>query len=106
MEPPRAEARPRHFSVHGQEITDPYAWLKAENWQDGPQGPHGPARGYRRLPEGENAFAEAALAGTADLRRQLVGEMRGHPGGRERRPGARRSVRLQTPAIARAGSTR
>ncbi|PJI51735.1 hypothetical protein CTI14_54535, partial [Methylobacterium radiotolerans] len=30
---PVAEARPRRFSVHGQEIIDDYAWLKAENWQ-------------------------------------------------------------------------
>ena len=30
---PVAEARPRRFSVHGQEITDDYAWLKAVNWQ-------------------------------------------------------------------------
>ncbi|WP_267356254.1 MULTISPECIES: S9 family peptidase [unclassified Methylobacterium] len=74
---PIAEARPRRFSVHGQEITDPYAWLKAENWQTVLKDPAALPEDIAAYLKAENAFAESALAGTVDLRRQLVAEMRG-----------------------------
>ena len=75
--PPIAEARPRRFSVHGQEITDPYAWLKAENWQTVLKDPAALPEDIAAYLKAENAFAESTLAGTADLRKQLVAEMRG-----------------------------
>ncbi|MBE7247602.1 MAG: S9 family peptidase, partial [Actinomycetospora chiangmaiensis] len=77
MDAPVAEVRPRRFSVHGQEITDPYAWLKAETWQTVLKDPAALPADIAAYLKAENAFSEAALAGTADLRRQLVAEMRG-----------------------------
>ncbi|RUP20015.1 S9 family peptidase [Methylobacterium sp.] len=74
---PVAEARPRRFSVHGQEIIDDYAWLKAENWQTVLKDPAALPDDIAAYLKAENAFAEAALAGSAELRRQLVAEMRG-----------------------------
>ena len=74
---PLAEVRPRRFSVHGQEITDDYAWLKAENWQAVLKDPAALPEDIAAYLKAENAFSESALAGTADLRRRLVAEMRG-----------------------------
>ena len=92
---PVAEVRPRRFSVHGQEITDPYAWLKAENWQTVLKDPAALPDDIAAYLKAENAFAERALEGDrgaapAAGRR----DARADPGGRERRPGARRAVRL------------
>ena len=74
---PVAEIRPRRFSVHGEAITDPYAWLKAENWQTVLKDPAALPADIAAYLRAENAYAEAALAGTAALRRRLVAEMRG-----------------------------
>ncbi|WP_419830913.1 S9 family peptidase [Methylobacterium sp.] len=74
---PVAEIRPRRFSVHGREIVDDYAWLKAENWQAVLKDPAALPDDIAAYLKAENAFAEAALAGAADLRKNLVSEMRG-----------------------------
>ncbi len=74
---PVAEIRPRHFSVHGQAITDPYAWLKAENWQTVLKDPAALPADIAAYLRAENAYADAALAETAALRQRLVAEMRG-----------------------------
>ena len=74
---PAAPVRPHAYTVHGRALTDDYAWLKAENWQEVLKDP-------ARLPDdiaahlrAENAYAEAALADDAALRKTLVAEMRG-----------------------------
>ena len=74
--PPTAEKRPRTFSVHGVALTDDYAWLKDENWQQVLRDPSVLAADIRRHLEAENAYSEAALAGTQSLQKQLVNEMR------------------------------
>jgi oligopeptidase B len=74
---PVAEPRPRRFSVHGREIVDDYAWLKAENWQAVLKDPAALPDDIAAYLKEENAYAEAALAGSADLRKLLVSEMRG-----------------------------
>ncbi|MCJ2141869.1 S9 family peptidase [Methylobacterium sp. E-066] len=74
---PVAEIRPRRFSVHGREIVDDYAWLKAENWQAVLKDPAALPDDIAAYLKAENAYAEAALAGAADLRKALVSEMRG-----------------------------
>ncbi|AYO84091.1 S9 family peptidase [Methylobacterium brachiatum] len=76
-EAPVAEPRPRRFSVHGREIVDDYAWLKAENWQAVLKDPAALPEDIAAYLKAENAYAEAALAGSADLRKALVSEMRG-----------------------------
>ncbi|MDP4021429.1 S9 family peptidase [Methylobacterium sp. NEAU 140] len=74
---PVAEARPTHVTVHGRTLTDPYAWLKAENWQAVLKDPAALPADIAAYLKAENAYADAALAQTVDLRRTLVAEMRG-----------------------------
>ncbi len=77
IEPPRAEARPHETRHHDRVRQDPYAWLRAENWQEVM---HEPARldpAIRRHLEAENAWTAHLMAGTEDLQAQLFEEMRG-----------------------------
>uniref|UniRef100_UPI00261D2FA0 S9 family peptidase n=1 Tax=uncultured Methylobacterium sp. TaxID=157278 RepID=UPI00261D2FA0 len=74
---PVAPARPAPFTVHGRTIADDYAWLKAANWKEVLKDPAALSAEIRTYLEQENAYAEAALAGTGSLRETLVAEMRG-----------------------------
>jgi oligopeptidase B len=74
---PVAEARPHRFEVHGQAVIDDYAWLKAANWQEVLKDPAKLPADIRAHLERENAYTEAALEGTGELRERLVAEMRG-----------------------------
>lgn len=64
-------------SFHGQTLSDPYAWLRAENWREVMRDPALLAPDIREWLEAENAAAEAWLEPHAELRRQLVAEIRG-----------------------------
>ena len=71
-------SHPAHISsFHGETLTDPYAWLRAENWRDVMREPQLLAPDIRAWLEAENTHAEAWFAPHADLRKQLVREMRG-----------------------------
>ena len=74
---PQAPRRPHSFVVHGRTLSDDYAWLKAENWQDVLKDPAALPAEIGDYLRSENAYAEAALAGAASLRKTLVAEMRG-----------------------------
>lgn len=74
---PVAEARPQAFTVHERTITDDYAWLKAENWRAVLKDPAALPGDIGEYLRAENAYAEAALAPVAALRKTLVAEMRG-----------------------------
>ncbi|MEN3237587.1 S9 family peptidase [Methylobacterium ajmalii] len=74
---PVAPVRPVTVTVHGRAVTDPYAWLKAENWKDVLKDPSALPAEIRDLLVAENAYADAALSGTTALRETLVAEMRG-----------------------------
>jgi oligopeptidase B len=63
--PPRAEQRPHTIALHGDQIPDEYAWLQQK---------HDPA--VLAYLEAENAYAEAAMADTAELRERLFAELR------------------------------
>ncbi|MCJ2012073.1 S9 family peptidase [Methylobacterium sp. J-076] len=76
-EAPVAEVRPTQVTVHGRTVPDDYAWLKAANWQAVLKDPAALPEDIAAYLRAENAYTDAALAGTADLRRRLVGEMRG-----------------------------
>ena len=76
VSPPRAERRAIEISAHGASWTDEYAWLRAENWQEALRDPAALAPDIRALLEKENAYADAALAPTANLQKTLVAEMR------------------------------
>lgn len=74
---PASTHAPLVRSFHGQTLSDPYAWLRAENWREVMRDPALLAPDIRAWLEAENAAAEAWLAPHAELRRQLVAEMRG-----------------------------
>ncbi|GJE07716.1 MULTISPECIES: S9 family peptidase [Methylobacterium] len=74
---PRAAVRPRETTVHGRTLSDPYAWLKDPNWREVLKDPAALDPEIAAHLKAENAYAEAGLAGTADLRTRLVAEMRG-----------------------------
>ena len=74
--PPRADVRPSPRSAHGIAWTDEYAWVRAENWREVLSDPGRLPSEIRALLEAENAYADALLAPTAELQKELVREMR------------------------------
>jgi oligopeptidase B len=74
--PPAAQRKP-HFSVlHGVELVDEYAWLRADNWQEVMREPAALAPEIRAHLEAENAYTTAMLADTASLQDTLYAEMK------------------------------
>jgi oligopeptidase B len=74
---PVAPVEARETVVHGTTIRDDYAWLKAENWREVLKDPAALPERIRTQLEAENAYTEAVLDGTQELRERLVAEMRG-----------------------------
>jgi oligopeptidase B len=74
---PLADRRPQSFTLHGTTLTDDYAWLKADNWQEVLHDPSVLPADIRAYLDAENAYTESVLGGTNSLQRHLVGEMRG-----------------------------
>ena len=64
-------------TFHGQTLSDPHAWLRAENWREVMRDPALLDPAIRRWLETENEAADAWLDQHAALRRDLVKEMRG-----------------------------
>ena len=77
LTPPVAPRRPHSFTTHGITITDDYAWLKDENWQEVLRDPSILNADIRKLLEAENAYTESLLGHTESLQKRLVKEMRG-----------------------------
>jgi oligopeptidase B len=77
IDPPRAEKRQHADSHHGITRIDHYAWLRADNWQDVMHDPSVLPQDIRLHLEAENAYTEAALAGTKELQDHLFEEMKG-----------------------------
>lgn len=74
---PVAPRRPHSFTHHGITVTDDYAWLKDENWQEVLRDPSVLKPDIRAYLEAENAYADTVLGHTAGLQQKLVAEMRG-----------------------------
>ncbi|NJM35507.1 MAG: S9 family peptidase, partial [Rhodomicrobium sp.] len=74
---PIAEKHASPTAHHGIERDDPYAWLRAANWQEVMRDPSALAAGIRDYLLAENAYTEALLAGTASLQETLFQEMKG-----------------------------
>ena len=74
--PPRAEVRPTRLSAHGFAWADDYAWIRADNWREVLRDPSELPRDIRALLEAENAYADALLAPTLALQKELKREMR------------------------------
>lgn len=77
MKPPCAEKRPVVTTIHGVDLVDDYAWLRADNWQDVLRDPDLLDPAIRSHLEAENAFCDAFMADTVGLQEALVAEMRG-----------------------------
>ena len=75
---PKAETRAHSFSHHGITVSDPYAWLRAENWQEvmhaGKEVLPADIRAYL---EAENAYTATEMADTEALQAALFEEMKG-----------------------------
>ncbi|MCQ8780869.1 S9 family peptidase [Mangrovibrevibacter kandeliae] len=75
--PPMPERREVSDRRHGRERIDPFAWLRAENWQDVFKDPASLDPAIRAHLAAENAYQEAVMAGLGPLRADLIAEMRG-----------------------------
>lgn len=73
---PRALKRPVTSLHHGVTLTDNYAWLRADNWQEVMRDPAQLDGAIRSYLQSENAYTEAALAGETQLRETLFNEMK------------------------------
>jgi oligopeptidase B len=74
--PPRAEVRPTQLCAHGHAWGDDYAWIRADNWREVLRDPSRLPRDIRALLEAENTYADALLAPTIGLQKELKREMR------------------------------
>ncbi|NQW00798.1 MAG: S9 family peptidase [Rhodospirillales bacterium] len=75
-QPPRARIHPSSKTCHGQQLTDFYAWLRDDNWQQVMQDPAVLDPEIRAYLEAENAYAEAMLKPTEALAATLFEEMK------------------------------
>jgi oligopeptidase B len=75
--PPKAQGKPRTRTVHGVTLTDPFAWLRAENWQDAVNDVNLLPDEIRGYLEAENAYAKAVLADTEPLAQEIYRELKG-----------------------------
>lgn len=75
--PPRAAVRAVTRIVHGESLTDDYAWLRDPNWREVMRDPARLKPEIRKYLEAENNYAKAAFAKTAKLQKLLKQEMRG-----------------------------
>jgi len=74
--PPIAARKPQRREAHGFAWTDDYSWIRADNWREVLRDPATLPADIRALLEAENAYADAVLAPTAALQRDLAAEMR------------------------------
>jgi len=74
---PVAPRRPHTFTTHGISVTDDYAWLKDEKWQEVLRDPSILDADIRTYLEAENDYTESLLGHTSPLQKKLVAEMRG-----------------------------
>ena len=74
---PQAAEKPYRDTYHDITRTDPYAWLRDDNWQAVMKDPQALDADIRAHLEAENAYTDAVMAPTEALQEQLFAEMRG-----------------------------
>ncbi len=105
--PPAAARRPKITEHHGVALSDDYAWLSAENWQEVMRDPGRARARDPRLPRGRERLhrsrpgRHAGAAGDA-----VCGDEGAHQGGRQLGARARRAVRILLQLRHAAGSIR
>lgn len=75
--PPRAATRAHDVTRHGVTWSDPYAWLRADNWREAMEDPDKLPDDIAAYLRAENAFCDSVLAPVEDDRAALVKELRG-----------------------------
>lgn len=75
--PPVAPRRSHSFTRHGITVTDDYAWLKDDKWQEVLRDPAVLDPDIRKYLDEENVYTDSLLGHTAPLQKTLVREMRG-----------------------------
>ncbi|WP_343561885.1 S9 family peptidase [Kiloniella sp. b19] len=76
VEPPVHERRDHWHELHGDRRHDPYAWLRAENWQEVMRDPSVLSGDIRAALEAENSYCKAALSETEGLQDGLYEELK------------------------------
>lgn len=74
---PTATKKPHQCQAHGEQWTDDYAWLRADNWQEAMRTPETLPEEIKSYLHQENDYYHQAMADTQDLQQQLIAEMRG-----------------------------
>ena len=75
--PPVAARRDTRRVIHGRALDDSYDWIAAKNWREVLRDPDALPVDIAKLIEAENAYCERVMAPLKNLRKTLVGEMRG-----------------------------
>jgi len=74
---PVADKRPTSSTHHGIELTDDYAWLRADNWQEVMRDPAALPADIRAYLEAENTYYERLMEDTKELQDTLFDELKG-----------------------------
>ncbi|WP_409560139.1 S9 family peptidase [Hyphomicrobium sp. MC8b] len=74
--PPVAHRLPVVSTYHGVTLTDDYAWIRADNWQEVMRQPQELAGHIRDHLDAENAYTKAMMAHTEPLQETLFKEMK------------------------------
>ncbi|MEZ5872373.1 MAG: S9 family peptidase [Nitratireductor sp.] len=74
--PPHARKQPQVSTHHGIVLSDPYAWIRADNWQEVMRDPSKLDAGIRSHLEAENKYQKALMADTEGLQKTLFAEMK------------------------------
>jgi oligopeptidase B len=77
VNPPRAKQAEYRATLHGITRTDPYHWLRDDNWQRVMREPEVLDPAIREHLEQENAYTEQMLSPTTKLREKLFDELKG-----------------------------
>ncbi|MES1196995.1 MAG: S9 family peptidase, partial [Pseudomonadota bacterium] len=75
--PPVARREPFSITQLGHTRVDDYHWMKDDNWQAVMRDPSVIRADIKDYLDAENAYREAMLASTRDLRERIYQEMRG-----------------------------
>ncbi|MGA0600282.1 S9 family peptidase [Caulobacter sp. KR2-114] len=83
---PIPSKRPETFEKFGVALVDDYAWVRNPDWFNRLRTPERLEPEIRAVLDAENAYADAVLAPTQDLQRQMVAEMLARSGAGEGAP--------------------
>ena len=70
--PPIAKKKPRAMTLHDQQRTDNYAWMKDPNWQEVIQDPSRLSSDIREHLDAENNYLKLALKNTVRVTKGFI----------------------------------